>query len=53
MKLMPDRFPSPMKERLADLVQQWTEQLQEMEVEYHELNVELIHEESKGGQSEL
>ena len=33
------------------LIQKWTEELEQMEAEYHELNVELIREELKGGQS--
>ena len=45
-------MPSPVKERHASLIQQMTEELQKMEVEYHELNVEQIREELKGGQSD-
>jgi hypothetical protein len=46
------RLPSPAKERHASLIQQMTEDLQRMEAEYHELNVEQIREELKGGQSD-
>lgn len=49
MKSAQDRLPSPMRERRAMLIQQWTEELQDMETEYHDLNVELIREELKGG----
>ena len=49
MKFAQDRLPSPRKERHATLIQQWTEELQKMEAEYHELNVELIREELSGG----
>lgn len=52
MKFMQDRLPSPMRERQATLLEQWTEELEKMEAEYHELNVELIREELKGGQTE-
>jgi hypothetical protein len=52
MKLVQDRLPSPMKERHATRIEQWADELQKMEIEYHELNVELIREESKGGQCE-
>ena len=51
MKIAQDRLPSPMRERHASLIQQITEDLQKMEAEYHELNVEQIREELKGGQS--
>lgn len=50
MKFAQDRLPSPVKERHASLIQQMTEELQKMETEYHELNVEQIREELKGGQ---
>lgn len=46
------RLPSPVRERHASLIQQTTEELQKMEVEYHELNVEQIREELKGEQSD-
>ena len=52
MKFAQNRLPSPMRERRAMLIQQWTEELQNMEAEYHELNVELIREELKRGQSD-
>jgi hypothetical protein len=52
MKFAQDRLPSPAKERHASLIQQMTEELQKMEVEYHELNVEQIREELKDGQSD-
>lgn len=51
MKFAQDRLPSPIRERRATLIQQWTEELEKMEAEYHELNVELIREQLKGGQS--
>lgn len=51
MKLAQDRLPSPARERHAGLIQQMTEDLQKMETEYHELNVEQIREELKGGWS--
>ena len=41
-----------MRERCATPIQQWTEELQKLEAEYHELNVEVIREELKGEQSE-
>jgi hypothetical protein len=47
-----DRLPSPVRERHASLIQQMTEELQKMEAEYHELNVEQIREELKGGPSD-
>lgn len=55
MKFAQDRLPSPMRERRfrEGLIQKWTEELEKMESEYHELNVELIREELKGGQSKL
>jgi hypothetical protein len=52
MNFTQDRLPSPMRERHATLIQQWTEELEKMEAEYHELNVELIREELKGEQSD-
>jgi hypothetical protein len=51
MKFAQDRLPSSMRERRAIRIQQLTEELQKMEAELHELNVELIREELKGGQS--
>ena len=49
MKLVRDRRPpSPMKERLTTLIEQWAEELHKMEAEYHELNVELIREVKRG-----
>ena len=51
MKFAQDRLPSPVRERRATLIQQWAEELEKMEAEYHELNVELIREQLKGGQS--
>ena len=52
MKFAQDRLLSPMRERRfrENLIQKWTEELERMEAEYHELNVELIREELKGGQ---
>jgi len=51
MKFAQDRLTSPVRERHASLIQRMTEELQKMEAEYHELNVEQIREELKGGQS--
>jgi hypothetical protein len=51
MKIAQDRLPSSVKERRASLIEQMTEDLQKMEAEYHELNVEQVHEELKRGQS--
>jgi len=52
MKSVQDRLPSHVKEHHASTIQLVTEELQKMEVEYHELNVEQIREELKGGQSD-
>jgi hypothetical protein len=52
MKIAQDRLPSPLRERHASLIQEMTEELQKMEAEFHELNVQQIREELKGGQSE-
>jgi hypothetical protein len=52
MKFAQDRLPSPLRDRHASHIQQMTEELQKMEAEYHELNVEQIREELKGGQSD-
>jgi len=52
MKIAQDGLPSTMRERHASFIQATTEKLQEMESEYHELNVQQIREELKGGQSE-
>ena len=49
-----DKGTQPKKEKnqARNTLPQWTEELEKMEVEYHELNVELIREELKGGQSD-
>ena len=52
MMFTQDRLPSPVRARHASLIQQMTEELQKMEAEYHELNVEQIREELKGGPSD-
>ena len=52
MMFTQDRLPSPVRERRASLIQQMTKELQKMEAEYHELNVEQIREELKGGPSD-
>ena len=49
MKFAQDRLPSPKGDRHATLIRQWTEELEKMEAEYHELNVELIREQLKAG----
>ena len=45
-------MPKKEKNQARNTLPQWTEELEKMEVEYHELNVELIREELKGGQSD-
>jgi hypothetical protein len=52
MRIAQDALPSPTKERHASLIQAMTEELQKMEVEFHELNVQQIREELKGSQSD-
>jgi hypothetical protein len=49
MKIAQNGLPASVRERHASLIQQMTEELQKMEAEYHELNVEQIREELKGG----
>jgi hypothetical protein len=48
-----DKLPTGLRERHASLIQEMTEELQKMEVEFHELNVQQIREELKGGRSDL
>jgi len=43
-----DKLPTGLRERHASLIQEMTEELQKMEVEFHELNVQQIREELKG-----
>jgi hypothetical protein len=52
MKMAQGSLPPTMRERHASRVREMTEELQKMEAEYHELNVQQIREELKGGQSE-
>ena len=51
MKMAQGSLPSTMRERHASRGEM-TEELQKMKAEYHELNVQQIREELKGGQSE-
>jgi hypothetical protein len=51
MKIAQGKLPSSVEERHATRIQQLTEELQKLEVEYHDLNVEQIREELKGGES--
>jgi hypothetical protein len=54
MKIVPqDKLSTGLRERHATLIQEMTEELQKMEVEFHELNVQQISEELKGGRSDL
>ena len=53
MKIAQGKLPSSVKEQHATRTQQLTEELQKREVEYHDLNVEQIREELKGGESAL
>jgi hypothetical protein len=48
-----DKLPTGLRERHASLIQEITEELLKMEVEFHELNVQQIREELKGGRSDL
>lgn len=48
MKLVEDKAPDSVKERHTGRIQEITKQLHEMEIEYHELNVQQIREELKG-----
>jgi hypothetical protein len=49
LKITEDKVPLSVRERHASLIQQTTEELHQMEVEYHDLNVQQIREESKSG----
>jgi hypothetical protein len=49
MKLAEDKVPQSMKDRHTGSIQEITAKLHEMEVEFHELNVQQIREELKGG----
>ncbi len=51
MKIAQGKLPSSVKERHATRIQQLTEELLKLEVEYHDLNVKQIREELKGGES--
>jgi hypothetical protein len=48
-----DKLPTGLRERHASLIQEMTGELHKMEVEFHELNVQQIREELKGGRSDL
>ena len=52
MKITEDLLPPSVRERRANVIQQMAAEPERMEAEYHELNVEQIHEELKGGQSD-
>jgi len=47
MKIAQNVVPSSVKERHAALIQTVTGELEKMEAEYHQLNVEQIHDELK------
>jgi len=49
LKIAGDRLPLSARERHARMMPTITEELHEMEVEYHDLNVQQIREESKNG----
>ena len=48
MKITVEKVPLSMKERIANRIQEMTEELHHMEHEFHELNVQQIRDELKG-----
>jgi len=51
MKIAHDKVPSHMRERYGNQIRQLSEELQELEAEFHKLNVEQIREELKASQT--
>ncbi len=52
MKFIQEKFPSSVGEEHAAIIREVTEELPKMEAELHNLYVEQIREELKGGQSD-
>jgi len=49
LKTAEDKMPASLRERHASQIQKIAEELRQMEVEYHDLNVQQVREESKSG----